>query len=920
MVKLYLQYGNVIKARNVVLLLALLFAVMVKAQDCSKLSDYTNVCIGTSQTFDAGVDSGSAKKNNPGNNYGCLGSTPNSKWFFFKANTSGTLNIKQTNSNDEDVDGAIWGPFDSIEDITNRCRSYPAPLACDYASADYFNFSIQAEAGKYYVLLVGSISATNVGVAGATGVKITDILPVGVTYVSHTTAEGTYNQNTGIWNIGDMPLHKNATLEIKTKINKGTEGTTITNTVSKVELNETESNNLPDVLSAKVKVLEDSDGDGIPDKNDLDDDNDGILDTEECVGNGHNGYPSTGILTVEKGGGLNNGDHLLVFDTVLNNTLTQPWNTNYNGLPRLRIIITENGVEVTGTQYRVSTTMQPIYLKDGNFVTNPNFSTGDNEVILHVPDGGGPDGANVNFTMEGDFCKDTDGDGIINRLDLDSDSDGCPDAIEGGGDIKSDQLNADNSINSEVDTDGVPALVNGGQVVGGAQKAGKIEVTEQPQDQDVCIGSNAEFSAKATAKSTEVFNGGTPDYTGATTEQVTYQWQKYNTTTSTWEDISGQSGTENSGENITLDLGTQNNTDSNGTKYRIKLTSLSMSCPEYSDEAALKVKELPNNTSSGFIGANICFGETAKLTYNADNTGFTTPHTIVYKKIGTTNTYTQTITVASAFEFMAGDAPTTAGTHKYEIVSITDGNGCVRTSDFGKSTAQIKIKGEVECLITGDDTVCPKKTFTYSAPDNMKTYNWSVTGNATIQGANNTQNVNVLTGDLNSGNDFTLTVVVRSKGGCEKTCTKTVSVADSTKPTFTKPADVSLCVNNIINANYNDTTNGDVNTPPDYYEFPVDYTDLDITNVSDDCCDTENTITWTITPTSSGTTISGTGQPSATLSSKKLWLDVATSNPKSSYTEKTYTIKYKVTDCNGNKSEEQTTTITIKPRPKINTN
>ncbi len=711
-------------------------------------------------------------------------------------------------------------------------------------------------------------------------------------------------------------------------------------------------------------MLEDSDGDGIPDKNDLDDDNDGILDTEECGnvdkisvnkkgaftetftqegtyriqadyltidnstrieingqnivgGTGHNGANSTGILNAETGAALNSGDHLLLFPS--NDNYDRHWEKNIHGLPRLRIIITESGVQMFGTRTPNDTTLEPLHIKDGTMVTDPNFSKGINTVVLEVPDGRGLDGAHVNFTMERDFCKDTDGDGIPNKDDLDSDNDGCPDAIEGTGNVESDQLNADNSINSGVDTDGVPTLVNGGQDVGDSQKATQIDIAEQPQNQNVCIGSNAKFLAKATAQSTEVFNGGTPDYTNATIEDVNYQWQKYNTAISAWEDILGQNGTENSGENITLDLGAQKNRDNSGTKYRVKLTSASMSCPEYSNEATLTVKELPNNTSTGFTGANICFGEAAKLTYDAEDASFTAPHTIVYKNKATGIQYSQVVNTSSAFEFTAGDAPTIAGLHKYEIISIADGNGCVRTSGFGKATAQIKIKGEVTCLITGDESpVCPKKTFTYSAPANMNSYAWSVTGNAIVQGATNMQDVNVLTG--NSGSSFTLTVAVRSSDNCKKTCTKTVSVVDNTKPTFTKPTDVSLCVNNIINANFIETTKGDINTPPDYYEFPANYTDLDITNMSDNCCNTGNTITWTITPTSNGTTISGTGQPSATLLGKKLWLDIATSNPKSSYTEKTYTIIYKVTDCNGNESDVQSTTITVKPRPKINTN
>ena len=64
---------------------------------------------------------------------------------------------------------------------------------------------------------------------------------------------------------------------------------------------------------------------------------------------------------------------------------------------------------------------------------------------------------------------DTDGDGIPNRLDTDSDDDGCFDALEGDGGILVSQLDTNGAIDianvtpSGVDANGVPNLVSGGQ-------------------------------------------------------------------------------------------------------------------------------------------------------------------------------------------------------------------------------------------------------------------------------------------------------------------------------------------------------------------------------------------------------------------------------------------------------------------------
>ncbi|PID88261.1 MAG: hypothetical protein CSB06_01160, partial [Bacteroidia bacterium] len=57
---------------------------------------------------------------------------------------------------------------------------------------------------------------------------------------------------------------------------------------------------------------------------------------------------------------------------------------------------------------------------------------------------------------------DTDDDGTPNYLDLDSDGDGCPDAVEASGNVIKTDLKSDESINSTVDSDGVPTIVNSG--------------------------------------------------------------------------------------------------------------------------------------------------------------------------------------------------------------------------------------------------------------------------------------------------------------------------------------------------------------------------------------------------------------------------------------------------------------------------
>lgn len=364
------------------------------------------------------------------------------------------------------------------------------------------------------------------------------------------------------------------------------------------------------------------------------------------------------------------------------------------------------------------------------------------------------------------------------------------------------------------------------------------------------------------------------------------------------------------------------------TTYSLVSVSDALCSGTVNGTATVTVNSIPNNTGGGFKGEYICLGDKiAELTFNSINNSATTgnpfvlPYTIVYKNRDTNIEYTQLIT-SDPFTFTPEDTPTAVGTYRYELVKITNGNGCERTSGFGKSRADVRIFNPPVCSITGADSpVCPNKSLTYTAPTGMETYNWTVTGNATISGASNTQTVNVVAGNTNNAT-FTLKLTIVEKvhrfKTCESVCEKTITVADATKPTFNVPTTVvSKCVNNIQSASYANTTNGDVNNPPDYYEFTANDTVLDINTLQDNCCTTTPTISWSINPASNGVAISGTGQPSQSIGGKKLWLNISTVNPKSSYTQKVYTITYSVTDCNGN-TATKTRNIIITPRPKIN--
>jgi len=77
-----------------------------------------------------------------------------------------------------------------------------------------------------------TINVTNNGPAGATVIQIADPLPVGVTYISDTPTQGSYDGFTGNWFVGNLASLATATLTIQASVDAGTAGSTITNTAS----------------------------------------------------------------------------------------------------------------------------------------------------------------------------------------------------------------------------------------------------------------------------------------------------------------------------------------------------------------------------------------------------------------------------------------------------------------------------------------------------------------------------------------------------------------------------------------------------------------------------------------------------------------------------------------------------------------
>ncbi|MCD6219420.1 DUF11 domain-containing protein [Candidatus Calescamantes bacterium] len=91
------------------------------------------------------------------------------------------------------------------------------------------------------------IEVTNYGPDVAQDVVVTDVLPSGVDYKSHVASQGTYNSNTGKWDIGTLPNGSTVTLDITVRI-EDYNPITNTATVSSDTTDPTPGNNTSSVI------------------------------------------------------------------------------------------------------------------------------------------------------------------------------------------------------------------------------------------------------------------------------------------------------------------------------------------------------------------------------------------------------------------------------------------------------------------------------------------------------------------------------------------------------------------------------------------------------------------------------------------------------------------------------------------------
>lgn len=137
-----------------------------------------------------------------------------------------------------------------------------------------------------------------------------------------------------------------------------------------------------------------------------------------------------------------------------------------------------------------------------------------------------------------------------------------------------------------------------------------------------------------------------------------------------------------------------------------------------------------------------------------------------------------TIQGSSTSQTVSVKAGATAGSYTLTLVTTKGG-----VTSIGPCTLTVTVNALPPCSITGDNNVCPRSTNVYTGPAGADSYEWGITGNGTISGANNLQSVSVLAG-TNCNAPYTLSLKV-IKSGCESNCTASFTAVDLTDPVIT---------------------------------------------------------------------------------------------------------------------------------------
>ncbi|MFB0903741.1 MAG: hypothetical protein QMB11_05120, partial [Nonlabens sp.] len=228
--------------------------------------------------------------------------------------------------------------------------------------------------------------------------------------------------------------------------------------------------------------------------------------------------------------------------------------------------------------------------------------------------------------------------------------------------------------------------------------------------------------------------------------------------------------------------------------------------------ATVTVNSLPNNTTNGFVATTICTGGSPQLTFDAEDSSFSLPYNISYKNVSTGNSYTVSIPSAAPFSFTPGDNPISDAV--YRLVSINKA-GCERTTGFGKTSAELRVRPIPTALISGASAVCVGSTLPNIIISNPRTNQITVS-----YSINNMVQTSV---DIRAGEQISLQALTTTAGdfiyqlisvvytfspSCSTALSDNVKVTINALPTITSATAAAspICTNTITTLTANGVT------------------------------------------------------------------------------------------------------------------
>ncbi len=387
----------------------------------------------------------------------------------------------------------------------------------------------------------------------------------------------------------------------------------------------------------------------------------------------------------------------------------------------------------------------------------------------------------ASFTVEVCTNDDYDGDGIVNTLDTDSDNDGCPDAIEGGGGFTLNDLTGDDRLTGTTNAStGIPDLAGTGQTIGDSQDS----LTQSPNCctplllpnvslsglSPICDGESVTFSV------TDSTNGGS---------NPTFQWF-----------LNGVAVHMDSNQYT-------NSTLVHGDTIAVVMTSLLCAVP-LTDTATfiMQVNPLltPNVSMTGT--SPICAGDAVTFTVTDSTNGGSNPTFAWFNN-------------STAVHVDSNEYTTTALNDGDTIkVVMTSNETCASpTTDTATFIMQVNPLLTPNVSMTGTSPICAGDAVTFTVTDST-----NGGSNPTFAWFNNSTAVHVdsneyTTTALNDGD--TIKVVMTSNETCASPTTDTATFIMQVNPLLTPNVSMTgtspICAGDAVTFTVTDSTNGGSN-------------------------------------------------------------------------------------------------------------